>query len=96
MRKGGVVVIDERQNCVLKSVQAGEAHPTSHFATQRSKPDFDLIEPRAVAWSKDKLNSVTRVGQKIDASLYRAEDSTNAFLAKRLVDLARFGNVTNQ
>ena len=53
-----VVVVDERENRALKSVQACEAHPASHFAAQRSEPDFDLVEPRAVTRSKEKLNSM--------------------------------------
>ena len=92
---GLIKVYDERFNGFLKCLQSVETHPPRHLASQCAEPDFNLVQPRAVARSKEKLNAMTRVGQERHTTCNRFENAACAFLSKLLMDAASFRDVAN-
>ena len=59
-----VVVLNVLYNRFLKFLHTWETHPSSNLRPQYTEPDFDLIQPRAMARRVEELNSVARVGQE--------------------------------
>src|ERR1700760_3478395 len=70
-----VEVLDERRRASAQVLERGEAGAFQQTPRQDGEPDFDLIQPRAMAWRVDEADPVGRVLQKLPASLFRFEDA---------------------
>src|SRR5258708_39730883 len=83
-----VEVLDKRRRAGAQVLERGEAGALQQTPRQDGEPDFDLVQPRAVARRGDEANPVGRVLQKLPASLLRFEDARLAPAAKVTLNTA--------
>src|SRR5436853_1316408 len=87
-----VEVLDKRRRAGAQVLEGGEAGALQQTPRQDGEPDFDLVQPRAVARRVDEANPVGRVLQELPASLLRFEDAGLALGAEVILDTAPTSN----
>src|SRR4051794_24637202 len=91
-REHVVEVVDELRRAGAQVLERDEAGPLEQAPRQDGEPDFDLVQPRAVARRVDEANPVGRVLQELPAGLLRLEDAGLALGAELILDTAPTSN----
>src|ERR1700681_1091196 len=92
LREHVVEVVDELRDAGAQVLEGGEAGALEQAPRQDGEPDFDLVQPRAVARRVDEANPVGRVLQKLPARLLRLEDAGLALGAELILNTAPTSN----
>src|SRR5260221_12240773 len=82
-------------NCatrVRRSSLGNEARALEQATRQDGEPDFNLVQPRAVARCVNEANPVSRVLEKCAACLLRLEDTGLALRPEFVLDAAPMGH----
>ena len=64
-RHRAIVIFDESKNAILQVIQRTERSIAGELPPQRSKPDFNLVEPAAMLRGVHEVNPMTLVGQEL-------------------------------
>src|SRR6266545_5621078 len=87
-----VEVVDELRRAQAQVLERREAGALEQATCQDGEPNFDLVQPRAVARCVDEANPVSWVFQKCSARLLRLEDADLALGAELITDTAATGD----
>ena len=87
-----VEVVDKRRRAGAQIFERGEAGAFEQTSRQDREPDFDLVQPRAVARCIDEANPVGRVLEECPPCLLRLQDAGVALGAELILDPAATGN----
>src|SRR6266498_891924 len=87
-----VEVVDELRRAQAQVLERREAGALEQATCQDGEPNFDLVQPRAVARCVDEANPVSWVFQKCSARLLRLEDADLALGAELIPDTAATGD----
>ncbi len=87
-----VEVVDELQHARAQVFERSEARALEQATRQDGEPDFDLVQPGAVARCVDEANPVGRVLEKRAARLLRLEDAGLELGAELVLDAAPTGH----
>jgi hypothetical protein len=91
-----VEVVDELRDACAQVLERNEARALEQAARQDGEPDFNLVQPRAVARCVDEANPVSRVFEKCAARLFRLEDAGLALGAEFVLDATPTGDEFDQ
>src|SRR5258706_2076681 len=87
-----VEVVDELRDACAQVLEGSEARPLEQATRQDGEPDFNLVQPRAVARCVNEANPMSRVLEKCAARLLRLEDTGLALRAEFVLDAAPTGH----